>query len=306
MLLSSISKQPAAPLTIKKTWPPGPALALRGLTLAAFATGFCATLATPARAEIMLFPTRVVMENDTRSAQVEVVNRDPTEVSFRVNLVNRRMTEDGQIVEATTPEAGEQFADGMAMFSPRLIKLAPGASQTVRIFARRPAGLADGEYRSHLQFDRLPEPSAGSNIENLAGPKPGQSSIQLTALIGASIPVIIRQGRLSATAGIEGLSLEPAHGEAAPALIFTLHRQGNKSVYGDITASYQPRSGKPVEIGNVGGVAVYVPNALRRARLPLALPAGTVLNGGTITLRYAERSSAGGATIAEAQVRVPG
>lgn len=264
-----------------------------------------AMFSSAAQADLMLYPTRVVMNGNQRSAQVEIINRGTSPETYRIIVANRRMSETGEIMEAKSAEPGELFADFMLVHTPRQVTLQPGESQTVRISARRPAGLADGEYRSHLQFDRVADAVGATDLENTSRPETGQVAIVLQALVGASIPVIVRQGQTSATVTLGNLEVIPANGDAPPALAFAFNRQGNQSVYGDVLVSYS-QDGKPaVEVGKVSGVAVYVPNSVRIARIPLTLPAGQTLKGGTLTLRYSERPEAGGKLIAEATVRVP-
>lgn len=264
-------------------------------------------LLTPfaARAELMLYPTRVVIEGHQRGAQLEIINRGDKPETYRIKIVNRRMTDTGEIVAADKPEANEQFADQMLVYTPRQVTLQPGVSQTVRIAVRKPTGLADGEYRSHLQFDRVADATDAADIEKIVKPEKGQVAIVLQALIGASIPVIIRQGETSATVTLDNLTVSPAKGDAPPMLSFVFHRQGNRSVYGDVVATYAAPGKKPVEIANVGGIAVYVPNAMRMAQLPLTLTKGASLHGGTITLRYTQPKDAGGKLIAESALVVP-
>ena len=64
-------------------------------------------------------------------------------------------------------------------------------------------------------------------------------------------------------------------------------------------------SSLPIEVAKVTGIAVYFPNAERRARLPLKLPAGSVFKGGELQLRYNERQEDGGALITQATVPLP-
>ncbi len=264
------------------------------------------TWTAPAQAELMIFPTRLVLNNADRSAQVELVNRDTKSATYRVSIIYRRMTETGELVEAAPPPAGEQVADSMLYYTPRLVTLKPGESQIVRVMVRRPANLAAGEYRSHIQFDRLPDIEDASNIETATVTNQATTaSIRLTALVGASIPVIIRQGKTEATVTLDNVAFVPGSGDSGPSLTFEMTRQGNRSVYGDIVATYEPAAGKPVELGNVSGVAVYVPNPVRRARLPLTVPSGVVLKGGSIVLRYNHSVPEGGAVIAESRVAVP-
>jgi hypothetical protein len=60
-----------------------------------------------------------------------------------------------------------------------------------------------------------------------------------------------------------------------------------------------------MEVGKVNGVAVYVPNALRTAKLPLGLPEGLELKGGLIQLTFSQRPEDGGKLIAHASLAVP-
>lgn len=258
----------------------------------------------PALADIMLYPTRVVIEGAKRSAQVEIINRGQEPETYRINIVNRRMNELGEIVPADSAQPGEQFADAMLRYTPRQITLQPGASQTVRISVRKPADLAPGEYRSHLQFDRVADSVGAADLENAAKAAPNELSIVLRALIGASIPVIVRHGETRASVSLENLSIERGK-SGAPELSFAFRRNGNRSVYGDVVATYLAPGKKPVEVGKATGVAVYVPNAQRNARLELKHPDGTPIQGGELRLRYSERADAGGALIAQAAVAVP-
>ena len=210
-----------------------------------------------AHADLMLYPTRIVLTGNQRSAQVQIINRGDKPETYRINIVNNRMSDTGEIVEAKTAEPGEQFADTMLVYTPRQVTLQPGQSQTVRVSVRKPVGLADGEYRSHLQFDRVANTTAASDLESLAKPEAGQVAIVLQALVGVSISVIVRQGQTSAAVTLGELAVIPAKGEARPALGFVFHRQGNQSAYGDATVTYTPAGGKGVKVGEVAGIAVY-------------------------------------------------
>lgn len=262
--------------------------------------------AQSALADLMLYPTRLVLDKRDRAAQVELVNRGTKPETYRISLVNRRMTETGEIVDAKEAQPDEQFADAMLRYSPRQVTLQPGVGQTVRLSVQRPANLAAGEYRSHLQFDRVPDAEGQSDLETAIKPEEGQISIKLTALIGASIPVIVRQGDTSAQVTLDALRVEPpAKADAPPTLVFDMARSGNRSVYGDLVAQFTPAGGTAIEVAKVSGVAVYVPNALRRARMPLALPAGQSLKNGVLSLRYSERPDAGGKLMAQAVLSLP-
>lgn len=262
-------------------------------------------LPAPALADIMLYPTRVVIEGAKRSAQVEIINRGQETETYRIAIVNRRMTEVGEIIPADTALPGEQFARDILRYTPRQITLQPGTSQTVRISVRKPAGLVPGEYRSHLQFDRVANTGGLNDLRAAKEQAPNAVSIALKTYIGASIPVIVRHGETKAIVTLDSLRLEAGLNGRAPQLSFSFRRQGNRSIYGDVLATYVAAGKKPVEVGRSTGIAVYVPNAERKARLPLKMPAGVVLRGGEIRLQYNEQPDAGGALIAQAAIRVP-
>ena len=260
-------------------------------------------LAQSAHAELMLHPTRIVFDRNERAAQVELINNSKEAATYRITLVNRRMTDDGRFEAITAPLAGELFADPMLRYSPRQITLQPGTAQTVRLMLRKPAQLADGEYRSHLHFQKLPDAAGATSIE--AQGKPGDIGVMLNALVGASMPVIVRHGASSAAVSLSNLALLHGADGRAPMVALQFDRSGASSVYGDLQVSFTPHGGAPQLLASAGGIAVYAPNALRRATLPLQLPQGRPLARGTLHVVYRQRADAGGAILAQAALPVP-
>jgi P pilus assembly chaperone PapD len=260
-------------------------------------------LAQPAHADLMLHPTRLVFEKSQRTAQIELINNGSKAATYRITLVNRRMTEAGQFEAADTAAPGEHFADDMLRFSPRQVTLEPGTAQTVRVMLRKPAELAEGEYRSHLQFDRLPDAEGSASIENQGAASQG-IGVVLNALIGASVPVIVRHGATSANVSLARLALQK-DGAKRQLLAMQFEREGSSSVYGDVSVVFTPRGGKPQTLAQVGGIAVYTPNRVRQAALPLDVPAGLALAHGTLDVSYRERPEAGGKLLAQASLELP-
>ncbi len=256
--------------------------------------------ASQALAQLMLYPTRIVFEGNQRSAQLELINNGTESATYRISLVNRRMSETGEFSEIAAPSPGEQFADTLLRYSPRQVTLEPGAGQAVRIMVRKPADLATGEYRSHLLFAQQPETSGRRSIES-GSAADGEISIQLTALVGASIPVIVRHGATDANVALTQLGLERSS-SGAPLLALQMQRSGTQSVYGDLTVNFTPRSGAEQVIGRANGVAVYTPNPLRRARIALQPPSGLPLSNGTLRVTYREQAEDGGKLLAEAEL----
>lgn len=259
---------------------------------------------TSALADLMLHPTRVVFEGNRRTAQLEIINRgDRTEV-YRISLARKRMTDMGEFVNVDAPFPGEQFADDFIRYSPRQVELAPGASQAVRLMLRKPADLAAGEYRSHLVFERIPDVDATTGAQNKSAG--AELEIKLLPLVNVSVPLIVRYGETSASVSVTDLRLEPSTA-GEPALLLTLRRSGNRSAYGDLVVYFTPNSkrGAPQIVARVGGVAVYAPNALRRARLVLSSAPRTPLAAGTLRVTYQERPENRGKLIAEGSLQLP-
>lgn len=273
-----------------------------------YLTFLCAAIlllgANQVAAELMLYPTRIVIEGNQRSAQVQLINNGTESTTYRISVVNRRMSDLGAFSKIDTPLAGEQFADSMLRYSPRQVTLAPGAGQTVRVMVRKPANLAEGEYRSHLLFSPQPKTEGVNSVENIGATDSG-IDIKLTTLIGASIPVIVRQGKTSADVALTHLELQqPTSDSPSLSLAFHMERAGNQSVYGDLAVSFIPKGGTEQVIGRANGVAVYTPNSLRRAQLILQRPDNLRLSNGTLRVTYREQAEDGGKLLAETTLPV--
>lgn len=257
--------------------------------------------ATPVVAELMLYPTRIVFEGNQRTAQIQLINSGTESKTYRIALVNRRMSETGSFSDIEEPLPGELFADPMLRFSPRQVTLAPGAGQTVRMMVRKPANLAAGEYRSHLLFSQQPD-ALGSNSIETRNTQNNGIGVVITALVGAAIPVIVRHGKLEAEVELTHLELQSTG--QAPFLALWMERTGDRSVYGDLAATFTPKGGAETVIGRANGVAVYSPNPVRRARLALGLPSGKPLADGVLRVTFQEPAEAGGKLLAEAALQV--
>lgn len=246
-----------------------------------------------ANPDLMLYPTRVVLDRAVRSAQVDLVNSSAEAATYRLRLVDRRMDADGQLLPAIEAADGSSAAP-MLRFSPRQVVLAPGAGQTVRIMLRKPPDLPAGEYRSHLLFERVAsqprrDPSTGLEPD---------LQIQLEALVSVSIPIIVRQGDTQAHVAIAGPALQRQAGADA-VLSFVLQREGNRSVFGDLVATWIAANGAEAQIGTARGVAVYTPNPERRVRLAVSMPPAP--GAGFVRIEFKDRAADG---TADAQARM--
>jgi P pilus assembly chaperone PapD len=232
---------------------------------------------TPAAAELMIAPTRVVLGPGQRTTELVLVNRGTETAAFRLQVENRRMRADGSLEAADTARPGELFAADMVRFAPRQLVLEPGARQTVRITAALPEGATEGEYRSHLRLMSAPI-SAGQAAAKTSDDK--SLSIELIAVRSLTIPVLVRSGTLEAEAKV----VTAAFSKAAPEqLIVSMTRSGNRSVYGDIRLT--PAGAKdPAYV--VRGIAIYTPNTTRDVIIPLPAAVRTALAGHQVRVDY--------------------
>jgi hypothetical protein len=213
--------------------------------------------------DLMVYPTRVVMTDRERTAQVDIINTSQMNASYKISLVRKRMTDTGNFEDVVTPEPAEKFTDELVKFSPRQVTLLPGAGQTIRMMFKMPGTLEEGEYRSHLVFTKM---AAGiSDLSEKDAADPGTVSMRVKANIGVSIPVIARHGKLEAQAAIDPLSVKLIAVEPKQQLVgFTLTRSGTRSVYGDVVVY---RGEEKVALGN--GFAIYTPNLKRKVGVPV-------------------------------------
>lgn len=251
---------------------------------------------------VTIFPTRVVLTDKTKTAQVEVINSGSETESFYIQLERKRMTDLGEFRSAAGEQLpGELFADQIVRYSPRRVTLAPGAGQTIRLMLKMPDNLPEGEYRSHLSINHIAEaaniqPQAAQNKETK------DINIKLTAYANVSIPVIVRHGKLSAQLAISDLVYHPGTDQESPVVEFAMHRSGTMSVYGDIAVILQSENGRKEQVAAVNGVAVYVPNETRKARVTLRQK--TVLPArGKLIVTFTEHGA--DKTMAEAAITLP-
>lgn len=256
-----------------------------------------------AAAQLMVTPTRVVFDGSERNAKVTVINTGNSTGTYRISLVNKRMTVDGDFEDIKEPGNDELTADKMVRYSPRQVVLEPGKSQVVRLSLRKPGGIKDGEYRSHILFKAIPQ-DAGTDINTAV--ESNKISIKLTAIVSISIPVIVRHGKTSGEAELSSVKLLPAENQNdTPKLEIEIKRSGNQSIYGDLLTEFVGEGGASTVLGQVSGLAVYTPNDKRIFKMPLKVPANLDLREGVIKVYYRSSDGTEKKTLAHTQLKLP-
>jgi hypothetical protein len=254
----------------------------------------------PAGSGLLVTPTRLVFEGRKRSAELTLINRSDEAATYRIAFREMEMTRDGglEIVEEEPPWSAER----LIRYSPRQVTLGPHETQTVRLQLRLPAELADGEYRSHLELRYVPPPTEAA-ARRPQTEEEGEFQVRLVALYGVALPIIVRRGEPVAEVSIGDVELIAGSDGEPDELRLVIRRQGDRSVYGDLSVSVSSTDEGRREIGLVRGLAVYTPNTAREVGIPLSQPLRN-LRGDTLELRYRDAEGSG-TTLASARFRVP-
>jgi hypothetical protein len=277
-------------------------LTAAGLSIWLLSAAFATAPALAQASGSMIFPKRVVFTGRTRSAEVTLVNSGTQPVTYRVELIDQRMTPAGGLEAPSGPV--ERSATGLLRYSPRQVTVPPGSSQMVRLLLRKPADLPSGEYRAHLLCRALPPEDAVADIESLKDGK--DLAVRVVPLPAVSIPIIVRQGDdLRAAVRLSGLAFDASR----PALSFRLEREGGASVYGDLTATFQPAGSGPERVVlRARGVSVYAELPAIEQSLTVQAEDGAPLAHGRLRLRFLSRPADDGngpQVSAEAELQVP-
>lgn len=268
-------------------------------TIASAALAFAAMMGTATTAHasgnLLVAPTRIVLDGQ-RGTEVILSNTGKEEATYRISLELKRMTPEGKLENIAEADATphEKSSLGLVRFAPKRVTLLPNQPQSIRLALQGTTAIADGEYRAHLLFRAMPKVEAAT----AAAPSQGVT-IKLNAIYGVSIPVIVRKGKLEATAALANARLVKDGKETA--LSIDVSRKGNRSVYGDIIVT-APGVVEPIMVAR--GLAVYPEVDGRTIKLELD-DAEIAKMHGSVTISYREPAEKGGAVIAELKTVLP-
>ena len=267
----------------------------KSIATAALAAAPLFALSTPANAgigDLLVAPTRIVLDG-RKGAEIVLNNIGEEPATYRVSVEFRRMGEDGALADVAQPTATDKTAADMIIYAPRKVTLAPHEPQAIRIAARPPEGLPDGEYRVHMLFRAIPP---ANPVVQASAPDPEKGlRFQLTPIYGVTIPVIVRLGNLQATAGIANVHLDKKDG--APVVAVDLSRSGSRSTFGDVRVL---KAGVKDPIALQKAVAVYTEVNTRHVSVPVN-PEYKGQLAGPVTVQYVETFVDGTKVIAETQ-----
>jgi hypothetical protein len=242
-----------------------------------------------AQGDLLIAPTRLVLDG-RRGGEVILSNMGNEEETYRVSLELRRMDESGNLepVAEADANATEKAALAMIRYAPRRVTLPPAQPQSIRISARPGADLPDGEYRVHMSFAALPKVRA---VTDAPVDKSG-IAINLIPIYGIVMPIIVRKGELTVTAGLANPRI--VHGPTGDEFAVDMTRSGNESTYGDLLV-YPQGAKDPVFVAR--GIGVYPEITIRHAAFSISPEQAGALKG-RVRVEFREAVENGGGLIA--------
>ena len=212
-----------------------------------------------ANADVSLSKFRIYFDSKSRSDSIQIRNTSSTPMSYQA--------EEGLVYAVTEDPL---TASTFIRYSPKRGNILPGERQALRFALRKPAGLADGEYRANLRL--VTEIAPGTN-----------GNVNLASKLAYNIPIIVRHGRITAEASMVNPSTIIYNGK--PHVQVWLKRSGNRSLFGNFII--EDANGE--EIGVLNNVAVYRPLERRKVLIPLQNA-----KKGPVVIRFTEIDKFGG------------
>ena len=254
-----------------------------------------------AQGDLLLYPKRIVFEGSKKSQTLNLANTGKDTVRYLISVVQTRMKEDGGFETISLPDSGQQFAGRYFRFFPRNVVLAPNEAQSVKLQLINTNGMGPGEYRSHIYLRAEPDKKPLGEVEHIKDS--ASISVQLVAVFGISIPVIIRVGESTTSVSLSDASFDLKK-DSIPELKVTFNRTGNMSVYGDISVDHISLQGKVTRIGIAKGMALYTPNLVRHFNLLLEKNAGIDYHKGRLRIAYTTQPDAKSLKLAETELEL--
>jgi hypothetical protein len=252
-------------------------------------------------AQILMAPTRVVLENGTRYTTVTVRNNGDGVGRYKAELVDTTMDENGGLRINQDGKKDEFSAHDMISFSPRTMTISPDENQDIRVLVKMPPDLPDGEYRTHLQV------KVTEGDLDLATGKPSTdgANIVMQPRMAAVIPLIIRKGHTSFEVKIDDAKLQMGgggDGKPVPEVKVNMSFSGNRSALGDFKVMHVAADGKETQLAFARGFAIYRGVSKRNQTVTLEVPEGVNIHSGKLRVAFLSQEKEGSHVLTEKEI----
>jgi P pilus assembly chaperone PapD len=234
-----------------------------------------ATLMTPPALHgqgVLVAPHAVIMDHRTRSGSLTLYNPgdDPAEITLSTFFGYPVSDSTGgfELKTIDQPEPTDPSAAEWVDAFPKRLLLGPKQRQTVRLLARPPAGLQDGEYWARLVVSAKGGSVPVSGVADSSGVR-----VALSLEVRTVIPLQYRKGRVAT--GVRTSSLAAAVERDSLAVRLRLDRTGNAAFLGTVRGALVDSAGHVVATVSSPLAVYYDMEPRLTAPLPAAgLPAG--------------------------------
>lgn len=242
------------------------------------------------QADLLISPTRIAFNERDRVKEIQLINTSDKRRTYRVEFVEQRAAADGGYIKLTESELSTfDIASPYIRFSPRQVTLESGQRQSIKLLARRKAGMDAAEYRSHLKFTVLPEFNEEEQLQE-------GMSLKLDVFLSYTIPVFLRNDLEEPNVMLTELNKRTLiNGKSV--LDLKVVKKSNQSVAGRLVAYQLNDAGEEVEVGIVNGVNIF--HELGERRVSIELQQTKYQNNKPLMVRFLGIQEFFGKTLAE-------
>lgn len=217
-----------------------------------------------------VFPDRVVLASGQRHANLTVANRSAHEASYRLELAQFAMSDDGALVPETAEMADARPLAPYLRLEPDYLRLEAGQRSFIRITGSWPDDMAEGEWRSHLV------------VSLVAGQSGGDEPLRVL------VPLILRVGRPATTLATGELGLvAPGHRGMSPVLTLPIQVSGGASCLGDLRVVLLREGQSDRVVAERKGMSLMPRPGTVTIQVPLEWP--EFRHGGRLRVRFTGR-----------------
>lgn len=247
-------------------------------------------------ADILITPTRVVLEGRDRFAFVTLVNIGKATKSYEIGWVHYRMNE-GAGTYSFVEDLGDDFdLSKHVVFSPRRVTLTPGAKQRVRLALQRPESIPDGDYYVNMKFKVLPDEVVDGGLPDVPGTSESKADASVKINVSYTIPVVLRVGEPDYRAEIGQIDVGRNQETGALEVHVPVSREGNYATLGWLKLFHVDADGSESLVGEVSNANIFTEISNRTFVVPLTkevsgggLKAVMYYNDISSNIVYAER-----------------
>jgi hypothetical protein len=221
---------------------------------------------------VLVAPHAVIMDHRTRSGSITLYNPgdEPAEISLSSFFGYPVTDSTGGFELRTIEQPGPAYPSAVGWIDafPKRVMLAPKQRQTVRLLARPPAGLPDGEYWARLVISAKGGTVPVQGVTDSSG-----VDVRLDLEVRTVIPLQYRKGQVGT--GVRVSDLSAAVERDSLAVRVRLDRIGNAAFLGTVRGALSDARGKVVASVS-SPLAVYYD---MEPRMAVPLPGGSLAPG---------------------------